>query len=104
MRMQAPRRDINVAGNRVTGGGDRVPGCHHVVSVRERVANSEISWRRMVCESVKKSTPYSCRDTFITEQLSKGVSSTIIAKWCDTSVKMIETHYFDSSVINILPL
>ncbi|GGA58634.1 tyrosine-type recombinase/integrase [Okeania sp. KiyG1] len=62
------------------------------------------AWRRMVCESVKKSTPYSCRDTFITEQLSKGVSSTIIAKWCDTSVKMIETHYFDSSVINILPL
>ena len=62
------------------------------------------AWKRMVCEPVKKSTPYSCRDTFITEQLSKGVSSTIIAKWCDTSVKMIESHYFDLSVINILPL
>ncbi|MGD1703148.1 tyrosine-type recombinase/integrase [Dapis sp. BLCC M229] len=62
------------------------------------------AWRRMVCELVKKSTPYSCRDTFITEQLSKGVSATIIAKWCDTSVKMIESHYFDLNVINILPV
>ncbi|NEQ37051.1 MAG: hypothetical protein F6K40_12505 [Okeania sp. SIO3I5] len=58
----------------------------------------------MVSEPVKESTPYSCRDTFITEQLSNGISPTIIAKWCDTSVKMIETHYFDLSVINVLPL
>jgi integrase len=52
-------------------------------------------WSKVVHPIVPKTTPYNCRDTFITEQLLKGVSPAVIAKWCDTSTKMIEEHYAD---------
>lgn len=51
----------------------------------------------------KDATPYSCRDTFISEQISKGVSPMIVAKWCDTSVGVIEKYYF-GNISNIIPL
>ncbi len=62
-------------------------------------------WRDK-CGSIKPgSTPYSCRDTFITEQITKGVNPLIVAKWVDNSVDTIERHYFDSKAIDhIVPL
>jgi hypothetical protein len=41
-------------------------------------------------------TPYNCRDTFITSQLLRGVAPAIIAAWCDTSVRTIERCYADA--------
>lgn len=53
-------------------------------------------WHKIVDPIVGFSTtPYNCRDTFITNQILKGVPTVIIAKWCDTSVKMIEQRYAD---------
>jgi integrase len=51
------------------------------------------AWRSIVDPIKRDTTPYCCRDTFITEQLLKGVPSAVIAKWCDTSVKVIESTY-----------
>jgi integrase len=48
----------------------------------------------------RKSTPYSCRDTFITEQIGKGIPIAVIAKWCDNSVRMIEQRYLDPSALD----
>ncbi len=53
------------------------------------------AWTKLVDPIKKDTTPYSCRDTFITLQLLEGVSSYFISIWCDTSIKMIETHYAD---------
>jgi integrase len=50
----------------------------------------------------KKTTPYSCRDTFMTEQISKGVPSAVIAKWCDTSEKIINSVYLDGKILEQL--
>lgn len=62
------------------------------------------AWKIIVDEIKPGTTPYSCRDTFITEQIAKGVNTAIIAKWVDNSVSMIEKHYLDSSSIGyILP-
>lgn len=56
---------------------------------------SRRAWSGIV-DSVKPgTTPYCCRDTFITLQLLKGVPSAIIAKWCDTSTQMIDKNYAD---------
>lgn len=53
------------------------------------------AWKR-VAEAIKPgSTPYSCRDTFITTQILKRIPESVIAKWCDTSVEMIQHHYAD---------
>lgn len=61
-------------------------------------------WHKIVDPIKVGTTPYSCRDTFITEQVAKGVNAAIIAKWVDNSVKMIEKHYLDMTSINhILP-
>jgi integrase len=50
----------------------------------------------LIVEPIKpNTTPYNCRDTFVTNQLCKGVSSAIVAKWCDTSTKMIDQKYAD---------
>jgi integrase len=48
----------------------------------------------------RKSTPYSCRDTFITEQIGKGIPIAVIAKWCDNSQRMIEQRYLDPSALD----
>ncbi|WP_416670425.1 Arm DNA-binding domain-containing protein [Egbenema bharatensis] len=53
------------------------------------------AWISIVDPIKPNTTPYSCRDTFITLQLLKGVPTGVIAQWCDTSVAMIEHHYLD---------
>jgi integrase len=65
---------------------------------------SRRAWDTIVNPIKPGTTPYSCRDTFITEQIAKGVSSAILAKWVDNSVKVIEKHYLDmASIDHILP-
>ena len=57
-----------------------------------------------IADTIKVSTPYSLRDTFISQQIAKGVPIAIIAKWCDNSVVMIEKYYCDaSSFKEVLP-
>ena len=57
---------------------------------------SSRAWDKVVNPIKPDTTPYSCRDTFITLQLLKGVPTGVIAKWCDTSVQIIERHYLDT--------
>lgn len=52
-------------------------------------------WGKIVDPIKPDTTPYNCRDTFITHQLVKGVPSAVIAKWCDTSTGMIDKNYAD---------
>ncbi len=52
-------------------------------------------WGKIVNPIKPNTTPYNCRDTFITTQLLKGVPSAVIAKWCDTSTSMIDRNYAD---------
>jgi integrase len=56
---------------------------------------SQRAWARIVDPIKPNTTPYSCRDTFITEQIRKGVSSSIIAKWVDNSTSTIDRYYLD---------
>ena len=59
------------------------------------------AWDKIVDPLIDRpTTPYSCRDTFITDQIGKGVSLAVIAKWCDNSIEMIEKYYFDISAID----
>lgn len=53
------------------------------------------AWKRLAEPIKPGSTPYSCRDTFITIQILKRKQESVIAKWCDTSVEMIQRHYAD---------
>lgn len=53
------------------------------------------AWQRIVGSIKSDSTPYSCRDTFITIQILKRIPESVIAQWCDTSVEMIQRHYAD---------
>lgn len=53
------------------------------------------AWNAVVDPIKPDTTPYNCRDTFITCQLIKGVPSAVIAKWCDTSTRMIDQSYAD---------
>ncbi|MBR8837205.1 MAG: tyrosine-type recombinase/integrase [Stigonema ocellatum SAG 48.90 = DSM 106950] len=64
---------------------------------------SRRAWDKIVDGLVgRKTTPYSCRDTFISEQIAKGVPTAVVAKWCDNSVEMIEQKYLDSHVLEQL--
>jgi integrase len=67
---------------------------------------SRRAWSKTVSPIINRhSTPYNCRDTFITDQISKGVAIAVIASWCDNSVEIIEKYYFDISAIgHIKPL
>lgn len=56
---------------------------------------SRRAWHSVVDAIKPDTTPYNCRDTFITLQLLKGVPSAVIAKWCDTSTQMIDHSYAD---------
>lgn len=59
---------------------------------------SRRAWNKVVNPLInRETTPYSCRDTFITEQIAKGVPTAVVAKWVDNSVAMIEKHYLDSA-------
>jgi integrase len=53
------------------------------------------AWKTIVDPIKPNTTPYCCRDTFITIQLLKGVSSAVISQWCDTSTHMIDRNYAD---------
>jgi integrase len=53
-------------------------------------------------QDCKTTTPYSCRDTFISEQVGKGVPSAVVAKWCDTSEKVINAVYLDGKILEHL--
>lgn len=64
---------------------------------------SRRAWDKIVDSLVeRKTTPYSCRDTFISEQIAKGVPTAVVAKWCDNSVEMIEQKYLDSQILEQL--
>lgn len=67
---------------------------------------SHRAWDKVVTPILNRpSTPYNCRDTFITDQIGKGVPLAVIARWCDNSVDIIEKYYFDIAAIdNIKPL
>jgi integrase len=60
------------------------------------------AWTNIVDPIKPDTTPYSCRDTFITTQLIKGVPSGVIAKWCDTSTQIIDSSYADKLKISQL--
>jgi integrase len=47
----------------------------------------------------RPSTPYSCRDTFICEQLSANKPIWLVAQWVDNSPKIIQSTYLDMSVM-----
>ena len=59
-------------------------------------------WTAIVDPIKPGTTPYNCRDTFITLQLLKGTPSAIIAKWCDTSTSQIDISYADKLKLNQL--
>ena len=62
------------------------------------------AWKKIVSPIVKrKTTPYSCRDTFITEQIAAGFPIAVIAAWVDNSPRMISERYFDISACSFLP-
>lgn len=52
-------------------------------------------WNKVVDPIKEGTTPYCCRDTFIRRQIEKGDSIESIARWCDTSVDMIQKCYRD---------
>lgn len=59
------------------------------------------AWDKVVDPILDRpSTPYSCRDTFITEQIARGVPIALIAQWVDNSTEMIEKYYLDTSAIS----
>jgi integrase len=61
-------------------------------------------WDKLVYPIVgRKSTPYSCRDTFITQQIAAGVPIEVVAKWVDNSSRMIGERYFDVSAVKFIP-
>jgi integrase len=67
---------------------------------------SKRAWDKVIDPILQRaSTPYSCRDTFITDQIAKGIPIGVIAKWVDNSTEMIERYYLDvSSIDHIKPL
>jgi integrase len=65
---------------------------------------SKRAWAKIVTPIVgRKTTPYNCRDTFITEQVAAGIPTQVIAKWVDNSPRMIDRKYFDVSAVSFLP-
>lgn len=65
---------------------------------------SNRAWNALADPIKRGTTPYSARDTFITNQIREGKPIALIAKWCDTSTQMIERYYLDShSISDIMP-
>jgi integrase len=62
------------------------------------------AWKKIVLTTIcRHTTPYVCRDTFITEQIAANVPLAVIAKWVDNSPQMISARYFDVSAVNFMP-
>lgn len=53
------------------------------------------AWDRVM---PKDTTPYCCRDTFISQQVERGVPPAVIAQWVGNSVTVIERHYLKVSL------
>jgi integrase len=69
-------------------------------SVNDRVIQysyfAEKIWKPIVTPLIgRRSTPYSCRDTFISHQLAEGVAASKICAWCDTSIAVVQKRYLD---------
>lgn len=64
---------------------------------------SHRAWKTVDQIVGRKTTPYSCRDTFITEQIAKGTSIAVVARWVDNSPDIIDKHYFDISAVHFMP-
>jgi integrase len=64
------------------------------------------AWKVVVTPIVgRPSTPYSCRDTFITRQLANKISIEWVAKWVDNSPEIIRARYLDiSAADDIFPV
>jgi integrase len=61
------------------------------------------AWDRLVDPIAKRNTtPYSCRDTFMSEQISRGIAPEIVARWCDSSADTIRKHYLDDKILEHL--
>lgn len=52
------------------------------------------AWNRVM---PKDTTPYGCRDTFISNQIEKGIPPAVVGQWCDNSIATIEKHYLKIS-------
>jgi integrase len=62
-------------------------------------------WHTIADKVKQGTTPYSCRDTFITTQIGKGVSADLIGMWCDNSGDVIRKRYLDpSKLMHIKPI
>jgi integrase len=60
-------------------------------------------WKEIATQTCSRNTtPYSARDTFITEQLTAGIPAAKVAAWCDTSISQIQKRYFDPNRIDDL--
>ncbi|NJM00754.1 MAG: tyrosine-type recombinase/integrase [Synechococcaceae cyanobacterium SM2_3_2] len=73
--------------------------------IRYHNAITPDGWWHKVVDPIKPgTTPYNCRDTFITDKLSNGKSITLLAKYCDTSEQMIRENYQDDSKLSLMLL
>ncbi len=60
-------------------------------------------WKPIVSPIIKReSTPYSCRDSFISHQLANNVPPSNICAWCDTSIPVIQKRYLDPKLARIV--
>jgi integrase len=60
-------------------------------------------WKEIATQTCgRNTTPYSARDTFITEQLTAGIPAAKVAAWCDTSISQIQKRYFDPNRVDDL--
>jgi integrase len=56
-------------------------------------------WKSIVTPIIgRDSTPYSCRDSFITHQLAGSMPPSNVCAWCDTSIPVIQKRYLDPAL------
>ncbi len=56
-------------------------------------------WKPVVTAIIgRDSTPYSCRDSFITHQLAGSMPLSNVCAWCDTSIPVIQKRYLDPAL------
>jgi integrase len=63
-------------------------------------------WKPVVTPIIgRHSTPYSCRDSFISHQLAGGMPASNVCAWCDTSIDVIQKRYLDPALaLEVQPL
>jgi integrase len=63
-------------------------------------------WKPVVTPIIgRDSTPYSCRDSFITHQLAGSMPPSNVCAWCDTSIPVIQKRYLDPALaLEVRPL